>query len=91
MDNGNIRAPSIRIDVTPRYLMSGIDWAGEVKFDLGGESLLRWTIYDRLSDNVLYESSDYTVNDDGTATFSHTFPPTISGDTYTITQDVIVT
>lgn len=91
MDNGSIRAPSVPVRITPPYSLSGVDWDGEIHLqpDTG---LLFWSLYDMNTSQLLYQGSDYTVSEDGhTATFSHTFPPTDSGDTYTITQDVMVT
>ena len=84
---GSIRAPSIRLEVfpsSPGYL----DLDGRIEIDPSG-GMLRWSLYD--GEQLMFQSVDYTVSLDGsTATFSHTFPPNTSGDTYTIKQDVML-
>lgn len=88
--NGNIRAPSVPVTISPPFLISAVDWDGLI--DLNLDTGLIWTLYDRNTGQLMYQSSEYTIGDDGnTATFKHTFPAMDNGDTYTITQEVIVT
>ena len=87
---GSIRAPSVRLEVDE----GEIDYHrldGAVRTHVAdGQVTLTWSLRDHRGD-LLYQSSEYTVSNDGcTATFKHTFPQLDNGDTFTITQDVVV-
>lgn len=87
MDSGSIRAPDVRILIDPPFLVSEVDWAGLINLSL--ETGLVWSLYDQNTDQLLYQSSEYTINGDGNvATFKHVFPAASNGDIYTITQKV---
>ena len=86
--NGSILAPSVRLEVMPPDL-SRADFVSSVDFGSPEGSLLVWSLYARGHDMLLFQTSDYTVSEDGrTATFSYKFPPMQNGDEYTIQQEV---
>ena len=85
---GSIQAPSVRLEVMPPDI-SLVDFVTSVDFGSPRGSRLVWSLYAGGQDTLLFQTSDYTVSEDGlTATFSHRFPPSQSGVEYTIQQEV---
>lgn len=86
---GSIRAPSLRLEVDD----GAIDYhrlVGTIDTRLD-DPMLTWSLHDHRGD-LIYQSTEYTVSDDGcTAIFKHDFPKIGNGDTYTITQELIIT
>jgi len=84
-----VLCPPMKLEISPPDLSNAV-WETAVEMNLNDG--LTWTVYDGNTHRTLYIGSDYKISVDGsTATFTHTFPPTKSGETYTITQDVVVT
>lgn len=88
-ESQNLTAPSIPVTVDHGKL-DPYDLVGTIDFNFHHPSTLVWSLCDPNGD-LVHRSTDYELSEDGrTATFKHIVPALGGGDTYTITQDVII-
>jgi hypothetical protein len=88
-----LKCPDIRIELDEPLDLANVHWESEFNFEgmLDGSQPVTWMLYDGVTGEMLYSSTESELSEDGTTlTFKYDFPAR-DGVTYSVWEQLVVT